>query len=110
MAVLPVPTPKNVRPGAIALIVAMAFAVTGAIDRAGMATPGPTAMRLVLSATSASSAQRFERIIGLSHTQQKSYPTFSAWTTRSTSLIWLTPIPNFTRPVLVLVRPKRLHW
>ena len=72
MAVFPVPTPKNVRPGASALMVAMALAVTGAIDNAGMATPGPMAMRLVRSATSASNAQTLERIIGLSHTQQKS--------------------------------------
>ena len=68
----PVPNPRNVRPGAMALMVAMALAVTGAMRNAGTATPEPTRMVLVRSATSAMTAHRLERIIGLSHTQQKS--------------------------------------
>ncbi len=71
-AVFPVPTPKKVRPGAKALIVAIPFAVTGANPRPGIATPGPMAMRWVRAATNASRAHTFERIIGLSQTQQKS--------------------------------------
>ena len=42
IAVLPVPTPRKVRPGARRLMVAMALAVTGAMRKAGIATPEPT--------------------------------------------------------------------
>jgi len=71
-AVLPVPTPRKVRPGAIRLMVAMALAVTGAMRNAGMATPGPTRIVEVRSATNVRTDHRFDRIIGLSHTHTKS--------------------------------------
>ena len=48
IAVLPVPTPRNVRPGAKRLTVAMAFAVAGA-TRNGIATPEPTRILSVYS-------------------------------------------------------------
>ena len=89
------PKPRKVLLGAIAFIVAIAVAITGAIDSARIATPEPTAMRLVRSVTSVGKAHRFERIIGLSQTHQKSAPSYSAWTTSSTFLIELTAMPNF---------------
>ena len=56
MAVLPAPTPKNVRPGARALMVAMPEALFGAGRVPVMATPVPSWMRLVRTAASASAA------------------------------------------------------
>ena len=53
MAVLPAPTPKNVRPGAIALIVAIPAALTAGGLVPVMATPVPKFMWLVLLAASA---------------------------------------------------------
>ena len=48
--------PRNVRPGASRLIVAMLCAVTGAIRVPVIATPVPSLIRLVRSAASASTA------------------------------------------------------
>ena len=56
MAVLPVPTPQKVRPGASALMVAMAAAVTGAGRVPVTATPVPRRMREVRTAAKASAA------------------------------------------------------
>ena len=47
MAVLPVPIPRNVLPGAILFIVAIAFAVTGANLKPATATPVPILIVLV---------------------------------------------------------------
>ena len=59
--VFPVPNHKT---GAIALIVAMPLATTGAIANPGTATPEPTAIRLVLS-TNQCKQHTVDRIIGL---------------------------------------------
>ena len=56
MAVLPAPTPKKVRPGASALIVAMPAAFTDAGRVPVMATPVPSLMREVRVAAKASVA------------------------------------------------------
>ena len=56
MAVCPVPMPRKTPPGAIRLIEAIEWAVTGAIRVPGMATPVPSRMRDVLWAASASVA------------------------------------------------------
>ena len=48
MAVFPAPTPKKVRPGAIAFIVAIPAAFTGAGLVPVMATPVPSLILLVL--------------------------------------------------------------
>ena len=56
MAVLPAPTPRNVRPGASALMVAMPAAFTGAGRVPVTATPVPRWMRDVRVAASASVA------------------------------------------------------
>ena len=56
MAVLPLPTPKNVRPGASALIVAIPEALFGAGRVPVMATPVPSWMVLVRTAASARAA------------------------------------------------------
>ena len=72
IAVLPVPTPKKVRPGARRLMVAIALAVDGATRNPGIATPEPTRIRSVRSATRAITTHKFDRRRGLSHTQQKS--------------------------------------
>src|SRR4029077_676757 len=55
-AVLPVPMPRITRPGASALIDAIEHAVIGAIRDAGLVTPGPRTIFLVLTAHSASEA------------------------------------------------------
>lgn len=55
-AVLPVPIPRIVRPGAKALIDAIAHAVIGAMREAGLVTPGPRKIFLVLTAHSARAA------------------------------------------------------
>jgi hypothetical protein len=52
------------------LIVAMPFATTGASRNAGTFTPVPIRMVRVACAASASTAQQFDRMIGLSVTQQ----------------------------------------
>ena len=52
-AVKPVPMPRITRPGAIALIVAAALAVTGAIRLLGTATSVPSCSCEVCSAASA---------------------------------------------------------
>ncbi len=52
-ALLAVPMPRNVRPGARALSVAMELAVTGAIRVSGLVTMVPRAMVLVCEAASA---------------------------------------------------------
>ncbi len=72
IAVFPVPTPRNVRPGARRLMVAIALAVVGATRNPGIATPEPTRIRSVRSATRAMMTHKFDRRRGLSHTQQKS--------------------------------------
>ena len=72
IAVLPVPTPKKVRPGASRLIVAMEFAATGASRSDGTATPVPSWMVRVACAASASTAQGLERMSWVSNAQQKS--------------------------------------
>ena len=46
----PVPTPKSIRPGAMALSVANALAVTAAMRLEGTSTPVPRRMRLVFIA------------------------------------------------------------
>ena len=97
IAVLPVPTPRNVRPGAKRLTVAIAFAVAGATRNPGIATPEPTRILSVRSATNAIITHRFDRNRGLSHTQQKSYPWSSAWTAKSISSNRLTVTPNFMK-------------
>jgi len=56
LAVLPAPMPKNVRPGASALMVAIPAALTGAGRVPLTATPVPSRMRLVRTAASASAA------------------------------------------------------
>ena len=56
MAVFPEPTPKNVRPGASALMVAMLDAVTGAGLVPETATPVPMRMLEVFLAASANVA------------------------------------------------------
>ena len=56
IAVLPAPTPKKVRPGAMALMVAIPAALTGAGRVLDTATPVPILMLLVFDATSASVA------------------------------------------------------
>ena len=56
IAVFPVPMPRNVRPGARALIVAIDAAVTGAGRVPETDTPVPSWMVLVRSAASASVA------------------------------------------------------
>ena len=55
-AVLPVPIPKIIRPGASSLIEAIEQAVTGAIREAGLVTPGPRKIFLVFTAHSARDA------------------------------------------------------
>ena len=59
-------------------MVAMPLAAAGARRRAGTFTPVPRLIRRVACAASASTAQQFERMIGLSVTQQRVYPRFSA--------------------------------
>ena len=56
MAVCPVPIPKKVRPGAIALIDAIEWAVTGAIRVPAIATPVPMRIRDVCAAAKAITA------------------------------------------------------
>ena len=56
IAVLPDPMPRNVRPGASRLIVAMPAAVTGSGRRPATATPVPNRMRSVRVAATASVA------------------------------------------------------
>ena len=56
IAVFPLPTPRNVRPGARTLIVAMLAAVTGAGLVAATATPGPNRIVEVRSAARARTA------------------------------------------------------
>ena len=56
IAVLPAPNPRNVRPGASALMVAMLPAVTGAGRVPVMATPVPRRIRDVRVAARASVA------------------------------------------------------
>jgi hypothetical protein len=56
--------------GARRLIVAMPFAAAGASRSAGTLTPVPSRIRRVACAASASTAQQFDRMIGLSVTQQ----------------------------------------
>ena len=56
MAVFPAPTPKNVRPGAIALMVAIPAAFTAAGLVPVIATPVPSFMVEVRSAAKASAA------------------------------------------------------
>jgi len=68
--VWPVPSPRKQRPGAIRLMVAIPFAATGARRSPGTTTPVPIRMVRVACAASASTAQQFERMIGLSVTQQ----------------------------------------
>ena len=77
----PVPKPMKQRPGARRLMVAMPLAAAGARRSAGTLTPVPRRMRRVACAASASTAQQFERMIGLSVTQQWLKPRFSAWVT-----------------------------
>jgi hypothetical protein len=69
MAVLPVPMPRKVRPGASRWMVAMALAVTGASRVGAMATPVPIFIVRVCCATSASVAQQSENTICVSVTQ-----------------------------------------
>ena len=52
-ALLPAPIPRNVRPGAIVLIDAMLWAVTGGIRVPATDTPVPIRIRSVRSAASA---------------------------------------------------------
>jgi len=66
------------RPGAGRAIVAMPLAAAGARRSAGTATPVPIRIDRVACAASASTAQQFERMIGLSVTQQWLKPRFSA--------------------------------
>ena len=54
--VKPVPTPRMTRPGASALMVAIALAVTGAMRLLGMATSVPSFIVLVCSAANAMTA------------------------------------------------------
>jgi hypothetical protein len=61
---LPEPTPKKVRPGASRAIVAMPWAMTGAMRRSGTATPVPMRMVRVCWAASASEACTSERTMG----------------------------------------------
>ena len=56
IAVLPAPTPKNVRPGASALMVQIPAALTGAGRVPVIATPVPRLIVEVLLAASASAA------------------------------------------------------
>ena len=56
MAVLPVPMPMKIRPGAIRFRVATAAACTGGMRVPVIAVPGPRRMRLVWRAASASTA------------------------------------------------------
>ena len=51
--VKPVPTPKSMRPGAMRLSVASAFAATGAMRLLGISTPVPSRMRRVAAAAAA---------------------------------------------------------
>ena len=56
IAVWPVPRPKNTRPGASAAMLAMEWAVTGAIRVGAMETPVPSLIREVLTAANANTA------------------------------------------------------
>ena len=56
IAVLPVPMPRNTRPGASLFSVAMAATCTGGIRVPQMAVPGPIRRRRVSRAASASTA------------------------------------------------------
>jgi hypothetical protein len=81
IAVLPAPTPKKVRPGARALIVAIPAAFTGAGRVPEIATPVPMLMRDVLSATNASVAKQSDQSICESAIQAWLNPNSSARTT-----------------------------
>ena len=56
IAVWPVPMPRNTRPGASLLMVAIECAVTGASRTPATDTPVPSRMREVLAAASANTA------------------------------------------------------
>ena len=80
-AVLPVPMPRITRPGARALIEAIEDAVSGAIREAGLVTPGPSLIDLVLSAHRARAAYTSLVSIWESYSQACENPRRSARTT-----------------------------
>ena len=85
IAVLPVPIPQNVRPGASWLIVAIAAAVTGASRVPATATPVPSRIVDVRVAATANIAYTSLQIIWLSANQAWVNPSRSASTTYSMS-------------------------
>ena len=73
---------------------AIPLAVTGARRMAGTIRPVPSSIRRVRSAARAMTAHGLDRMSGLSETQAKSKPMFSAWVRKPTSSILVHVIPN----------------
>src|SRR5215831_2312553 len=94
MAVLPAPITAKMRPGASALTVAIPLAASTASRMPHTATPLPILIVLVFSATAAMVANRFERMSGVSATQQRVKPRRSPCCTKSRAEILPADIPN----------------
>ena len=78
-------------------MVATPLAASGANRMPHTATPAPIRMVRVFSATAARVANRFDRISGLSVTQQRVKPSRSPCCAKSTAEMWPTLTPNSMR-------------